>query len=128
MKSTKTTQYRVFVCNKQRSPQNLEGCCHQCGSMDVYHVFLQQIKELDLQNEVEVRTSGCLDRCDAGVTVLICQTHREKFSWLPKKIRIKLRDFIFPNKSLYGNMNANDIPALVRSHFLKRQVLKKYLL
>jgi (2Fe-2S) ferredoxin len=128
MKSTKTTQYRVFVCDKQRSPQSLEGCCYQCGSMDIYHAFLQQIKELGLQNEVEVRTSGCLDRCESGVVVLICQTQREKFSWLPKKIRIKLRDFMFPNKSLYGNLNANDIPALVRSHFLNRQVLKKNLL
>jgi (2Fe-2S) ferredoxin len=95
--------------------------------MDVYHAFLQQIKEQGLQNEVEVRTSGCLDRCDAGVTVLICQTQRERLSWLPKKIRIKLRDFMFPNKSLYGHLNVNVIPDLVRSHFLKRQILKKYL-
>lgn len=128
MESTTTTQYRVFVCNKKRSPQSLEGCCHQCGSMDIYHAFLQQIKEQGLQNGVEVRTSGCLDRCDAGVTVLICQTQRERLSWLPKKIRIKLRDFMFPNKSLYGHLNVNVIPDLVRSHFLKRQVLKKYLL
>lgn len=128
MKTSKTIQYRVFVCNKQRHPQSSEGCCRQCGSMDIYHAFQEQVNELGLQNQVEVRTSGCLDRCDAGVTVLICQTQREKLAWLPKKIRIKLRDFLFPNKCLYGHLNANDIPALVRSHFLNRQVLTKYLI
>lgn len=128
MKPTKTIKHRVFVCNKRRFPQNQEGCCHDCGSLEVYHSFQAQVKELNLQGEIEVRTSGCLDRCDAGVVVLICQTQREKLSWLPKKVRIKLRKILFPNRYLYGNLNVNDVPALVRSHYIDRRVLKEYLI
>jgi predicted metal-binding protein len=126
MKTSRSIQYRVFVCNKRRHSHSPEGSCQNCGSLKVYQAFQEEIQKLNLQDQVEVRTSGCLDRCEAGVVVLICQTHQEKFSWLPKKIRIKLRNILFPNKCLYGNLSGNDVPDIVRSHFLKRQPLKKY--
>jgi (2Fe-2S) ferredoxin len=126
MKPSRSFQYRVFVCNKRRNPNNPEGSCQNCGSLKVYQAFQDQIHKFDLQHLVEVRTSGCLDRCEAGVVVLICQTHHEKFSWLPKKVRIKLRNILFPNKCLYGNINVDDVPRIVHSHFLKRKPLKQY--
>lgn len=126
MKSAKSIQYRVFVCNKRRHPEDPEGCCQNCGSLAIYQAFQAEIKEQNLQDLVEIRTSGCLDRCEAGAVALICQTQQEKLSWLPTKVRIKLRNILFPNKCLYGNLKVNDVPAIVNSHFLKRKPLKKY--
>jgi (2Fe-2S) ferredoxin len=118
-------KYRVFVCTKQRDPNAPEGCCHQCGALEIYQAFQKEIEQRQLENQVEIRRSGCLDRCEAGAVALVYQPQRQEFSWLPMKLRLKLRRLLFANKHWYGHLTRADIPAIVDSHFVNGQPLKQ---
>ncbi|NJK73296.1 MAG: (2Fe-2S) ferredoxin domain-containing protein [Microcoleus sp. SU_5_6] len=118
-------QYRVFVCTKQRPASDSEGCCFNAGALEIYQAFQAEIHKQQLGDRVEVRQSGCLDCCEARSVALVCQADRNKFSWLPAKLRLKLRRLLFPNRHLYGHLTPADIPEIVDSHFLKGQSLKR---
>jgi (2Fe-2S) ferredoxin len=118
-------QYRVFVCTKQRPASDPEGCCHNAGALDIYRAFQAEIQKQQLGSRVEVRRSGCLDCCEAGAVALVCQVDRNEFSWLPTKLRLKLRRLLFPNRHLYGHLTPADIPEIVGSHFMKELPLKR---
>lgn len=114
-------KYRVFICTKQRDLKEQEGCCYNCGAIAVYEALQAEIKQLQLEDQVEIRKSGCLDHCEAGVVALVYQPPRGELSWLPQKIQRRL----ISNKHLYGHLQSGDIPELVESHFVNGQVLKR---
>ncbi|MEX0270332.1 ferredoxin [Leptolyngbyaceae cyanobacterium UHCC 1019] len=118
-------QYRVFVCTKQRSADDPEGCCCRMGGLDVYEAFQAEIQQQQLSDRVKVCKSGCLDHCEAGAVALVFQPNGNEFSWLPTKLRMKLRRLLFPNRHYYGHLTGADIPAIVDSHFIKGQPLKR---
>ncbi|MGB8699644.1 MAG: (2Fe-2S) ferredoxin domain-containing protein [Thermosynechococcaceae cyanobacterium] len=121
-------KYRVFVCTKQRHPDDPEGCCHSCGGMEVFQAFQQEIRRKHLENQVEIRSSGCLDRCESGAVALVYQPSQE-LPGLPMKLREKLlKKLPHPTKHMYGSLKHKDIPAIVDSHFIKGQPLKSYLI
>jgi (2Fe-2S) ferredoxin len=78
-----------------------------------------------LTNRVEIRQSGCLDRCESGTVVAVYRASWQNFAWLPDKIQRKLRKLLFPNRHLYGQLKREDIPAIVESHFGKGRPLKR---
>ncbi len=121
----KSPQYRVFVCTKQRPENDPEGCCCNAGAMDIYQQFQDEVTRLQLDERVQVRKSGCLDNCEAGAVAMVCQPNRSEFSWLPTKLRIKLRKLLFPNRHLYGNLTCDDVNAIVQSHLVNGQPLKR---
>lgn len=118
-------QYRVFVCTKQRPPNALEGCCCNAGALDIYQAFQDEIQKRQLHTRVSVRRSGCLDHCEAGAVALVYQPNRNEFSWLPTKLQVKLRKLLFPNRHAYGHLTREDVGAIVESHFVKGQPLKR---
>jgi (2Fe-2S) ferredoxin len=115
-------KYRVFVCTKQRDPDDPEGCCHNCGAMEIYQALQKEIEQRQLKDRVEIRRSGCLDRCEAGVVALVSQPKGYEPSWLPTKLQRRL----VSNKYWYGRLNRADIPELIESHFINGQPLKRY--
>lgn len=122
-------KYRVFVCTKKRQDDDPEGCCHSCGGIEVFQAFAQEIERKQLGNCVEVRQSGCLDRCESGAVALVYQPAQQELSWLPMKIREKLlKKFPHPSKYLYGDLRHGDVPAIVEGHFQKGQPLKHHLI
>ncbi len=123
------TKYRVFVCTKQRGDRtNPESCCFNCGGIEVYQAFRDEIDRQQLTNRVEIRQSGCLDRCEAGTVVAVYRASWQNFGWLPDKIQRKVRKILFPNRHLYGHLTQGDIPAIVKSHLLNGKPLKQKLL
>ena len=116
-----SAKYRVFVCTKQRDANDPEGCCHNCGAMEVYQAFVEEIEKRQLEDWVEIRRSGCLDRCEAGVVALVSQPKPHEVSWLPTKLQRRL----VSNKHWYGRLNRSDIPELVESHFVNGRSLKR---
>ena len=115
-------EYRVFVCMKKRDADDPEGCCSDRGALAVYQAFQQEIERLQLQNRVKIRQSGCLDCCKSGAVAMVYQPNRGEFSWLPTKIKVKLRKLLFPNRFLYGNLQIEDVRAIAESHFVKGNV------
>jgi (2Fe-2S) ferredoxin len=121
-----TTKYRVFVCTKQRGDlNNPENCCFNCGGVDIYQAFREEIDLQQLANRVEIRQSGCLDRCEAGTVVAVYRANWQNFAWLSDKIQRKVRKMLFPNRHLYGHLNRADIPEIVASHFINGQPVKR---
>ncbi len=120
-----SSKYRVFVCTKQRHPNDPEGCCYHCGGQEIFQAFEAEIQQRRLGDRVEVRPSGCLDRCEAGAIALVCQLQQQSCSWLPLKVRLKLQKWLFPNRYLYGHLTRADVPVIIDSHFVNGQPLKQ---
>jgi (2Fe-2S) ferredoxin len=120
------SKYRVFVCTRQRGDLDRpESCCFDCGGVEIYQAFVAEIDRQQLTNRVEIRQSGCLDRCDAGTVVAVYRASWQNFAWLPDKIQRKVRKILFPKRHLYGHLTHADVPAIVESHFIAGRPLKK---
>ncbi len=120
-------KYRVFVCTRQRGDRaNPEDCCFNCGGVEIYQAFRDEIDRQQLTNRVEIRQSGCLDRCESGTVVAVYRASWQNFAWLPDKIQRKLRKLLFPNRHLYGHLTLADIPTIVESHLVNGRPLKRY--
>ncbi len=120
-------KYRVFVCTRQRGDRaNPEDCCFNCGGVEIYQAFCDEIDRQQLTNRVEIRQSGCLDRCESGTVVAVYRASWQNFAWLPDKIQRKLRKLLFPNRHLYGHLTHLDIPTIVESHLVNGRPLKRY--
>jgi (2Fe-2S) ferredoxin len=115
----------VFVCTKERSPNDPEGCCCNAGALDIYQTFQDEVERLELGDRVQIRQSGCLDRCEAGAVAMVYQSQGREFSWLPTKLRIKLKKILFPNRVLYGHLTSFDVKAIAQSHFIDGKILKE---
>jgi (2Fe-2S) ferredoxin len=119
-------KYRVFVCTRQRGDRDRpENCCFNCGGVEIERAFRDEIDRQQLTDRVEIRQSGCLDRCEAGTVVAVYRSSWQNFTWLPDKIQRKLRKLLFPNRHLYGHLTRADIPAIVESHFIAGRPLKR---
>lgn len=119
------SKYRVFVCTKKRSPNDPEGCCCNLGALDIYQSFRNEIERLELRDRVEVRQSGCLGHCEAGIVAMVNQPKWSEFLWLPTKLRMKLKKILFPNRILYGHLTISDVRAIAQSHFVNSKILKE---
>jgi hypothetical protein len=62
-----------------------------------------------------------------GAVAMIYRPTRQSFSWLPTKIQIKLRRWLFPNRYTYGHLSPADVTDIVQSHLINGQPLKRCL-
>ncbi len=67
-----TAYYRahVFCCTNQRPAGHPRGCCLDKGALPLRNYMKARAKELGLAG-VRINTSGCLDRCELGPTMVI---------------------------------------------------------
>jgi (2Fe-2S) ferredoxin len=119
------SRYRVFVCTKQRSANASGGCCCRAGALDIYQAFQAEIQRQQLEDDIEIHQSGCLDHCDAGAVALVYQPRQREFTWLPSKLRLKFQRFFTPQRCLYGHLTCADVPAIVDSHLIQGHPLKR---
>src|SRR6266480_982482 len=67
---------RLFVCINRRAEENPKGCCAAKDSEEVYRAMKGEGATRALAKiESRVCTSGCLDQCATGVTVLVEPDH-----------------------------------------------------
>jgi (2Fe-2S) ferredoxin len=118
-------QYRVFVCTKRRSPNDPEGCCCNAGGVELYEAFRAEIGRQGVGDRVEVRRSGCLDRCESGAVAMVYRPKRRWLAWLPTKVQVKLRKWLFPDRYTYGRVEVGDVPEILASHLVDREPLKR---
>ena len=60
----------VFCCINERPAGHPRGCCKAKGSEKLRDYMKARAKEFGLSH-VRINTSGCLDRCELGPTVVI---------------------------------------------------------
>jgi (2Fe-2S) ferredoxin len=63
-------QRHVFFCTNQRPDGHPRGCCKAKDSEKLRNYMKARAKELGLKR-VRINSSGCLDRCELGPTLVI---------------------------------------------------------
>ena len=62
-----SSQYRIFVCTKQRSASDPDGSgCGNCGGEAIYTAFATAIAQAKVGDRIQLKAAGCLDHCTAG--------------------------------------------------------------
>jgi (2Fe-2S) ferredoxin len=101
-------RHHVFVCENRRDPADPRGCCAAKGSHDVLDAFKGELHRRGLKGKVRANSSGCLDNCALGPSVVV-----------------------YPEGVWYGHVRPEDVPEIVESHLVngvpvERLRLKKY--
>ncbi len=63
-------RFHVFCCTNVRPAGHPRGCCSEKGSVKLRNYMKARAKELGLDG-VRINSSGCLDRCELGPTVVV---------------------------------------------------------
>lgn len=65
----------IFVCTNRRDPQNPKGSCANRGAEEICNVFKKALHEQGLRGfelgPMRANSSGCLDQCAHGPTVVV---------------------------------------------------------
>jgi (2Fe-2S) ferredoxin len=64
-------QKHVFVCTNRRDPQNPKGSCANSGAEEICQIFKKELAERGLRGTMRANSSGCLDQCAHGPTVVV---------------------------------------------------------
>jgi (2Fe-2S) ferredoxin len=84
----------IFVCCKR-------GKCDKDGKEKLRDAFKKEIKHRQLGPLVRANTSGCLDQCDEGPTVVI-----------------------YPQAIWYGGVKVEDVPRIVEETVIGGRILE----
>ncbi|MGA9121110.1 MAG: (2Fe-2S) ferredoxin domain-containing protein [Bacteroidota bacterium] len=98
-------QRHVFVCINERPPQHPKDCCHNKGSEEIREVLKAEVKRRGLGKIVRANTSGCLDACQYGPSMVI-----------------------YPEGIWYGGVKKEDIPEIVDRTIIRGEVIQRLLI
>lgn len=87
--------HHVFVCTNRRPDDNPKGSCAQKGSEGVLDLFKAGLAKRGLKGKIRANSSGCLDACATGVTVLV-----------------------YPDDIWYGHVTAEDVEEIIEEHLV----------
>ena len=85
----------VLVCTNVRPADNPKGCCTGKGSEAVLKRFKTEMALRDLGRRMRANSSGCLDRCAQGVSVVV-----------------------YPDAVWYAAVREEDVPEIVERHLI----------
>lgn len=95
----------IFICENKRDPDNPRGCCAGKGSAILRELFKKRLKELGLNSKIRANSSGCLDACEFGPSVVI-----------------------YPEQIWYGGVQHEDVEEIIQSHIIKNEPVKRLLI
>ncbi|MBI3722639.1 (2Fe-2S) ferredoxin domain-containing protein [bacterium] len=87
--------HHIFVCTNERPDTDTRGCCKQKGSQHVVEAFKAEIHRRGLKGKVRANSSGCLDNCAQGVSVVV-----------------------YPEAVWYGGVQVSDVVEIVEKHIV----------
>jgi (2Fe-2S) ferredoxin len=85
----------IFICENKRPAEDPRGCCFDKGSPSLKAQFKKRILELGLKADVRVNSSGCLDACEFGASIVI-----------------------YPEQIWYGGVTIDEVEEIIQSHIL----------
>lgn len=92
----------IFICENKRPEGHPRGCCLDKGSHEIRERMKARIKELGLNSMVRVNSSGCLDACEFGPSMVI-----------------------YPEQVWYGGVSADDIEEIIQSHIIGNEPVER---
>lgn len=95
----------VFVCENQRPEGHPRGCCKDKGSSEIREQMKKRIKELGLNSSIRINTSGCLDACEFGPSMVV-----------------------YPEQIWYGGVKEEDIEEIIQSHIINGKPVERLLI
>ena len=95
----------VFVCTNERAADHPRGSCKLKGSVEVRDELKKVLGERGLKKLVRANAAGCLDQCEAGVSVVV-----------------------YPEQVWYGNVTLADVAEIVEKHILGGEVVTRLLM
>ena len=88
-------QHHILICTNERAPDNPKGCCSAKGSLAVVKAFKIGLVKRGLRRIVRANSSGCLDQCARGTTVVV-----------------------YPEGTWYGGVTEGDVDEILDAHIL----------
>ncbi|MEZ6015102.1 MAG: (2Fe-2S) ferredoxin domain-containing protein [Planctomycetota bacterium] len=95
-------QRTIFVCTRSREAGSKKACCGARGGEAVLEALKVATAERGMKRVFRATSSGCLDQCDLGVTVVV-----------------------YPDDVWYGGVTVEDVPELVDRHILGGEVVER---
>lgn len=95
----------IFICENKRPDNHPKGCCSDKGSVEVREYFKQRLKELGLGSKIRANSSGCLDACEFGVSVVV-----------------------YPEQVWYGAVTKDDVDEIIQSHIINNVPVERLLI
>ena len=95
----------VFVCENKRDSGHPRECCSKKSRDDIKALFKKELENYTRTN-IRINSSGCLDFCEQGPTIVI-----------------------YPEGVWYSIANPRrDIPEIVKEHLIYGNVVKRCLI
>ena len=98
----KRFEKHIFICENKRPDGHPRGCCADRGSTELKAIFKSRLKELGLNANVRANSSGCLDACEFGASVVV-----------------------YPEQIWYGGVTKDDIEEIIQSHIINNQPVER---
>lgn len=95
----------IFICNNKRDASDKRGCCNSKGAEEVLDLFKMRMKQLGLTSKMRVNSSGCLDACSFGPTIVV-----------------------YPEQVWYGNIKPEDVEEIIQNHIINNQPVERLIL
>lgn len=95
----------IFICENKRHEGHPKGCCADKGSPLIREKFKKRLKELKLNNNIRTNSSGCLDACEFGPTIVI-----------------------YPEQVWYGGVKLEDVEEIIQSHILNNKIVERIII
>lgn len=95
-------QRSIFVCTRKREDGSKKACCGARGGEAVLEAFKVATQERGMKRVFRATSSGCLDQCDLGVTVVI-----------------------YPDDVWYGGVTVADVAEIVDQHVLGGRAVER---
>ncbi|MBI3892585.1 MAG: (2Fe-2S) ferredoxin domain-containing protein [Candidatus Wallbacteria bacterium] len=95
----------VFVCTNQRPPGHPKGCCAEKGSEEVRDYLKAELHRRGLKTECRTNAAGCLDACEAGVSVVV-----------------------YPEGVWYGGVTKADVDEIIEQHLIGGKPVERLLM
>lgn len=101
----KRFEKHIFVCENKRPDGHPRGCCCDKGGIEVRSKLKSTLKQLGLNSEVRSNSSGCLDACEFGVTMVV-----------------------YPEQVWYGGVNVDDVDEIIKSHIINGKPVERLMI
>lgn len=101
----KRFEKHIFICENKRTEGHPRGCCFEKNSPELKDKLKNRIKELGLNSNIRTNSSGCLDACEFGASMVI-----------------------YPEQIWYGGVTVDDVDEIVQSHLINNKPVERLMI